>query len=555
MADPQLDETMPLPPKGKTPTDGSPAAPAGAAGAAGAAATDLVDRQLGDFRVLRRLGSGGMAEVYLAEQMSLKRQVAVKVLKRELLESSDDTHLKRFTQEATAAANLNHPHIVQVHAIGEDGGYHYIAQEYVPGLTLREWLRRNGPPEPVIAIKLLRQIALALQAAAEAGVVHRDVKPENILLTKKGDAKVADFGLAQLAQTGERVQLTQVGMTMGTPLYMSPEQVAGKPLDHRSDIYSLGVTAYHLLAGNPPFRGETALSVAVQHLNSPAESLRTVRPDLPVALCELVDRMMDKRPENRYQTAAEVAEDLRVLGVALKTDPQGASKKPLGSFSTAKPSSSGRNWPLGLDQFFEWSGKRHAALLISTAAAVLLLFAGIGWATRPANPFEQPPPAGSGIQKAESARSQYTAAWIAGTPEGYQAVRDHWSGDRDASFWISQATFRLAMLHIRERDLGGAAALFKELAAGSDDWSQVNGQAGLAIVAALRNDTPEFRRILGELMLSHERDLDEIHSEVWYVLEGLRDRQQFDSATRIDLDKLLNEAASEEPNGPEQPGS
>src|SRR3984885_10106848 len=197
--------------------------------------------QLGEFRILRPLGRGGMSEVYLAEQTSLHRQVAVKVLRQELL--TDETILKRFEQEAKAAAGMMHANIVQVYSFGQQDGLYYIAQEYVQGMNLRQLLNRRGPPELLVAYHIMRQVASALTAAAEAGIVHRDIKPENILITRKGEAKVADFGLAQLAESEHRVQqLTQVGMTMGTPLYMSPEQINGESVDHRSDIYSFGVT-------------------------------------------------------------------------------------------------------------------------------------------------------------------------------------------------------------------------------------------------------------------------------------------------------------------------
>src|SRR5579864_6885303 len=215
-----------------------------AAGAAGAAA-EFTLKHLGEFRVIRPLGRGGMSEVYLAEQTSLHRSVAIKVLRPELL--SDETVLKRFEQEAKAAAGLVHPNIVQVYAFGQQDGIHYIAQEYVQGLNLRQFLNRKGPPELLVAYHVMRQVASALALAADAGIVHRDIKPENILITRKGEAKVADFGLAQLAASEQRVQLTQVGMTMGTPLYMSPEQINGEPVDHRSDIYSFGVTCYRML--------------------------------------------------------------------------------------------------------------------------------------------------------------------------------------------------------------------------------------------------------------------------------------------------------------------
>lgn len=547
MSDPQLDETMPLPQGGGTPADTTRGTPAGGTDATRpvAQSVDFVGRQLGDFRVLRRLGSGGMAEVFLAEQVSLKRQVALKILKPELVQESDDSHLKRFTQEATAAANLNHPHIVQVYAIGEHKGVHYIAQEYVPGLTLREWLRKNGPPEPIVAIRILRQVALALQAAAEAGVVHRDIKPENVLLTKKGEAKVADFGLAQLSQTSERVQLTQIGMTMGTPLYMSPEQVEGKALDHRSDLYSLGVTAYHLLAGTPPFRGETAVSVAVQHLNVTPEALHKVRPDLPVALCELVEKMMNKRPAHRYQTAGELAEDLRALGVALKVDPQAAAKKNLGDFTVAKEAPA-PPMPLALADFFDWTPRRHAVTLGAAAAIVLLLAAGIGWATRPADPFKAPLPRPT-IEKAKTAGDQFFAATIDGSAEAWQAVRDYWPDDR---FWRPQATLRLAMLRLTDQDRAGAAELFRELAASSSEWAQVNGNAGLAVLAAIEARRDDLRQAVNQLSRIGLDDVGRfLDAELGELFREVGQRRRTNDAAQESLDKLLEAIAAEGAEG------
>ncbi|MFN0196726.1 MAG: protein kinase domain-containing protein [Planctomycetaceae bacterium] len=269
------------------------------------------DRVLGEFRLLRRLGRGGMAEVYLAEQTSLKRQVAVKVMRAELL--SDEKSLARFKREALAAAGLNHPKIVQVYTVGEAEGVQFIAQEYVQGMNLRDFISRKGPPEATVAVHILRQVAQALQSAHEAGVIHRDIKPENIMLTRKGDVKVADFGLAQIMERSEGMNLTQEGTTMGTPLYMSPEQVNGKKLDPRSDLYSLGVTCYHMLTGRPPFRGETALSIAVQHLQAEPEELSTIRPDLPSALCDVIQKLMAKDRDRRYQDAKELLNALKLL--------------------------------------------------------------------------------------------------------------------------------------------------------------------------------------------------------------------------------------------------
>jgi eukaryotic-like serine/threonine-protein kinase len=274
---------------------------------------DLSGRQIGDYRLLRRLGRGAMAEVYLAEQISLRRQVAFKILKREL--AKDATYVRRFHMEAQAAAALVHAHIVQIHEVGCVEGVHYIAQEYVAGQNLRELLLRRGPPDVKLVVSIMRQTAAALAKAADQGIVHRDIKPENIMLTKAGEVKVADFGLARISGEGDSLNLTQTGMTMGTPLYMSPEQVEGKPLDPRSDIYSFGVTCYQMLAGEPPFRGETALSVALQHVKAQPERLENRRADAPPGLCRIVHKMLVKDPKERYPDARELLRDLRALEI------------------------------------------------------------------------------------------------------------------------------------------------------------------------------------------------------------------------------------------------
>lgn len=270
-------------------------------------ARDITGTTLGDFAIQRRLGSGGMGDVYLAQQISLKRAVAVKVLREDLM--ADDGYRRRFEAEAMAVAPINHPNVVSVISIGKEQGIHYIAMEYVPGLNLREFVTRKGPAELLVGINIMRKVAAALEQATEHGIVHRDIKPDNILLTKKGDVKVADFGLARQA-AAQQVDLTQSGVTMGTPLYMSPEQLEGKPVDVRSDIYSFGILCYHLFTGEPPYRGETALSIAVQHLKSEIPLLSEHRPDLPEDLVQVVARMMAKDPEARFQTPQELSREL-----------------------------------------------------------------------------------------------------------------------------------------------------------------------------------------------------------------------------------------------------
>jgi serine/threonine protein kinase len=270
---------------------------------------DLTGQVLGDFRVLRRLGEGGMGQVYLAEQISLKRKVALKVLRKDL--AANSVSLARFKQEAENGARLNHANIVQVYFSGDANGLSYMALEYVEGRNLREYIEKKGPPDLPVALSIMRQVAAALQRACELGVVHRDIKPENILLTRKGEAKVADFGLSRCFD--QNLHFTQTGVAMGTPLYMCPEQVEGKSVDHRGDIYSFGVTCYQMLAGQPPFRGESPFEVAYKHVKEEPPPLTSVRPDVPAPLCAMVHKMMAKRPEDRYQTTRDLLRDLAAL--------------------------------------------------------------------------------------------------------------------------------------------------------------------------------------------------------------------------------------------------
>src|SRR5260221_10527004 len=202
---------------------------------------DLSGRRVGDYQLLRRLGRGGMAEVYLAEQLSLRRQVALKVLRTNL--AGDDAYIRRFQHEAQAAAKLVHANVVQIYEVGCSDGTYYISQEYVPGQNLKQLLARLGHGmDAVQAVNIIRQVAAGLHKAAEQKIIHRDIKPENIMITPGGEVKVADFGLARVIRDGEALNLTQVGITMGTPLYMSPEQAEGRALDPRGDVYSFCVT-------------------------------------------------------------------------------------------------------------------------------------------------------------------------------------------------------------------------------------------------------------------------------------------------------------------------
>src|SRR6056297_359462 len=284
-------------------------------------ATDrsLVGTRLGDYQVLRKLGRGGMADVYAARHLSLNRDLALKVLRREF--ASDRDYVERFRREARAAAKLNHINIVQVFDVGSVGSRHYIAQELIDGPNLRESLERDGPISPDDAVRILIDVASALEVACDAGITHRDIKPENIMRSARDTIKVADFGLARVGSgpDASRADLTQVGLTLGTPRYMSPEQVQGASVDTRSDLYSLGVTLYHLLAGRPPFEADDPLALAVMHLHEtplPLDRARNGRgtspeDELPDWLIAVISRLMSKLPADRFQSPSELLDAVR----------------------------------------------------------------------------------------------------------------------------------------------------------------------------------------------------------------------------------------------------
>jgi serine/threonine-protein kinase len=278
---------------------------------------------------------------------------------------------------------------VQVYGIAEAEGYHFIAEEYVQGLNLRDYLNRKGPPDVPLALHIMRQVTSALSTAADAGIVHRDIKPENILMTRRGDVKVADFGLAQLAKTGDAVDLTQDGVTMGTPLYMSPEQISGKPLDSRSDIYSFGVTCYHMLSGRPPFHGQTGMLVAARHLKDEPEPLAKLRNDLPPELCALVHRAMAKRPDDRFADPRAMMAEVRKLSKSLKAS---ADAAPLdgGDVSQNAMPNALKGWG---ERFRDQPPGRRMTVIIATCLLAGGLAATLGWWIRPADPLGSRPAA------------------------------------------------------------------------------------------------------------------------------------------------------------------
>ncbi len=258
------------------------------------------------YRTTELLGIGGMAEVYLAHDEVLDRDVALKVLSRRFAE--DDEVIERFRGEARSAAALRHPNIVSIYDRGEtEDGTYYIVMEYLPGGTLKDWILREGRLPPHAAAALAVQVAEALREAHRNGVIHRDVKPQNTLLTESGDVKVADFGIARAASSAT---LTRTGVVLGSVHYMSPEQAIGACIDSRSDLYSLGIVLYEMLTGELPYDGENPISVAMKHLEGRPPSPREIDPSIPEGIDAVTVRLLAKDPEERYPDGASLLEDL-----------------------------------------------------------------------------------------------------------------------------------------------------------------------------------------------------------------------------------------------------
>jgi eukaryotic-like serine/threonine-protein kinase len=469
--------------------------------AASPSSADLTGQTLGDFKIIRRLGQGGMGQVYLAEQISLKRHVALKILKPEL--AGNDVSLERFKREAQHVARASHANIVQVYAIDQWEELHYMALEYVEGLNLREYLLKKGPPQVSLALSIMRQVASALAEANEHGIVHRDIKPENILLTRKGQVKVADFGLARcFAQDQQPLNLTQSGVTMGTPLYMSPEQVQGHALDARTDIYSFGVTCYHMLAGEPPFKGETPFEVALQHVQSQAKPLAEVRPDLPGELSGVVHKMMAKQADDRYQTARELLQDVLRLRNSLTAALKGKSGtislvatgvEPLVALEAEKTE------PPRSRRWLPWA-------VAASIVAALVGGAALGFIRgRPSNAASSSL-AAKDFATSETEVDRERLALKEKEQRLRQAAKDYANPGNDRAIGISHQV-ELAVFLLEQRRYQDADAFFKELT----DSQKIPayallGRIGHAIVLAFQDKAAESMKILDDVFAERPRN-------------------------------------------------
>ena len=284
------------------------------------AATDTLINTLfdGRYKIIRKLGSGGMANVYLAEDQELGRRVAIKILNER--HANDEQFVDRFRREAKHAAGLSHPNIVAIYDRGEAEGTYYIAMEYLDGRSLKELIVARGPAPVHVAIDYARKILDALRFSHRNGIVHRDIKPHNVIVDAEGRVKVTDFGIARAGTS----QMTEVGSIIGTAQYLSPEQAKGAPVDQTSDLYSVGIVLYELLTGKVPFTGDSPVEIAMKHISAIPEPPSSLRPDIPEDLDLIVLRALGKTPEERYPSAEEMDKDLaRVaqgLGVSRETE-------------------------------------------------------------------------------------------------------------------------------------------------------------------------------------------------------------------------------------------
>ena len=340
-----------------------------------------IGMRLGSYQIIEQIGQGGMATVFKAYQPSMDRYVAIKILPSHF--TQDESFVGRFTQEARTLARLEHPHILPVHDYGEQEGITYLVMRCIEAGTLKDLIREKGPMELEETAHLLGQVGRALDYAHNQGVVHRDIKPGNVLIDQGGNTFLTDFGIAKLV--AETAQFTASGAVIGTPAYMSPEQGMGRPVDRRSDIFSLGVVLYEMVTGRVPFEAETPLAVMVKHVNDPLPLPRQIKPNVPTAVERVILKAMAKAPDDRFQSAREMVEALAEAVAARPTEiaslpvNAGAADATTLARSPSPPAAPVTDVTLPRPEAVAPAGKRRPWLLLAGGAILLtaLLAAGL----------------------------------------------------------------------------------------------------------------------------------------------------------------------------------
>lgn len=269
----------------------------------------LIGKRINDrYKIIELIGGGGMSNVYLAHDMILNRDVAIKILRYDI--SNEEEFHRRFQREALSATSLAHPNIVSIYDVGEDGDMHYIVMEYIKGKTLKQYINEFSPLSPARSVQIMKQLTSAIAHAHENQIIHRDIKPQNILVDEDGNVKITDFGIAtSLSATS----YTKTNSVIGTVHYLSPEQARGGNATKKSDIYALGIVLYELLTGELPFSGESAVSIALKHLQTETPSVREFDASIPQSLENVVLKATAKNPIHRYSSVEEMEDDLQTV--------------------------------------------------------------------------------------------------------------------------------------------------------------------------------------------------------------------------------------------------
>ncbi|MBI5779175.1 MAG: serine/threonine protein kinase [Planctomycetes bacterium] len=337
----------------------------------------LVDKVFGGCRLIKKIGEGGMGVVYLAQHLALNKNVAVKILPPSF--AIEEERVKRFVREARSAAQLEHSNIIQIYNIAKHEDFYFIVMQYADGESLARAIKREGKIKALEALDIVKEVASALSVAHRKNIIHRDIKPENIMINSNGEVKLMDFGLARVLDVASN--LSRTGDILGTPYYLSPEQAQGHKVDGRADIYSLGVTLYYMLSGKKPFEGDTTLAIILKHINERPAPIRKENPEIPECVSNLINRMLEKDPDKRYQTADELVDDLNLCRDRIVAGDSNAKTITASAVSAAVPNAR-------TGKIISW---KMIGLAGGLAFVIVVLLSVLSKGKPPASPGKEPP--------------------------------------------------------------------------------------------------------------------------------------------------------------------